>query len=295
MVTEIAVGVLLIIFIFDIYIIYRAQNEGKNIFYRTISWLNESQTLNPEGRPYLPSIVLVHGYVGSPKDFIYLAEELAGLGYRVVCPVTPGQTTRTPILSRGEYTLEYYEAWLTAIIKKEKKLTGRKPLLVGHSMGGTLATLVAPKDIVEKLVLLAPFFSLPYGNEIVIYAAKILRWLLPVIPKFSKGVINDPKGSAEYQPGSMYLSLKAFLQLEKIALTAKKQAVNITIPTLVVISQNDHVASAKKTTETFGDMNNVQIENYPNSNHILLYDCDKNEIIKKIINFIAQHTSTNPA
>ena len=287
MVSKITLCVLLLILSFEIYVIYRAQNEQKNIFYRTVSWLNESQILNPEGRAHLPSIVMVHGYVGSPKDFIYLAEELAGLGYRVVCPVTPGQSTRTPILSRGEYTLEYYEAWLTAIIKNEKQLTGRKPLLVGHSMGGTLATIVAQKDIVEKLILLAPFYSLPYGNEIVVYAANILRWLLPVIPKFSKGVINDPVGSAEYQPGSMYLSVKAFLQLEKIALTAKKLAVNITIPTLVVVSQNDYVASAKRTVEIFGDMNNVQIKNYPNSNHILLYDCDKNEIIKEIIHFIA--------
>jgi len=287
MVTKIALCVLLVILTFDLYVIYRAQNEEKNTFYRTVSWLNQSQILNPEGQAHLPSIVLVHGYVGSPKDFIYLAEELAGLGYRVVCPVTSGQTTRTPILSRGEYTLEYYEAWLTAIIKNEKKLTGKKPVFVGHSMGGTLSTIVAQKNVVAKLVLLAPFYSLPYGNEIVVYAANILRWLLPVIPKFSKGMINDPVGSADYQPGSMYLSLKAFLQLEKMALTAKKQAVNITIPTLVVISQNDHVASAKRTIETFGDMNNVQIENYPKSNHILLYDYDKNEIIKKIIHFIA--------
>jgi carboxylesterase len=287
MVTKIALCVLLVILTFDLYVIYRAQNEEKNTFYRTVSWLNESQILNPEGQAHLPSIVLVHGYVGSPKDFIYLAEELAGLGYRVVCPVTPGQTTRTPILSRGEYTLEYYEAWLTAIIKNEKKLTGRKPLLVGFSMGGALSTIVAQKDVVEKLVLLAPFFSLPYGNEIAVCAANILRWLLPVIPKFSKGVINDPVGYSEYQPGSMYMSLRAFLQLEKVALTARKQAVNITIPTLVVISQNDQAASAKRTIETFGDMNNVQIENYPKSNHILLYDYDKNEIIKKIIHFIA--------
>lgn len=287
MVTEFALYVLLVILAFDLYVIYRAQNEEKNIFYRTVSWLNESQILNPEGHAHLPSIVLVHGYVGSPKDFIYLAEELAGLGYRVVCPVTPGQTTRAPILSRGEYTPGYYETWLTDIIKNEKKLTGRKPLLVGHSMGGTLSTIVAQKDIVEKLILLAPFYSLPYGNAIAVYAANILRWFLPVIPKFSKGVINDPVGYSEYQPGSMYLSLRAFLQLEKVALTAKKQAVNITIPTLVVISQNDHVASAKRTIETFGDMKNVQIENYPNSNHILLYDYDKDEIIKKIIHFIA--------
>ena len=287
MLTKIALFVLLVILTFDLYVIYRAQNEEKNIFYRTVSWLNESQILNPEGQAHLPSIVLVHGYVGSPKDFIYLAEELAGLGYRVVCPVTPGQTTRAPILSRGEYTLKYYQAWLTAIIKNEKKITGRKPVLVGHSMGGTLSIIVAQKNVVEKLVLLAPFFSLRYGNEIAICAANILRWVLPVIPKFSKGVINDPAGSADYRPGSMYLSLKAFLQLEKIALTAKQQAVKITIPTLLVISQNDHVASAKRTVETFGDMHNVQIENYPNSNHILLYDYDKNEIIKKIIHFIA--------
>ena len=75
-----------------------------------------------------------------------------------------------------------------------------------------------------------------------------------------------------------------------MALTAKKQAVNITIPTLVVISQNDQVASAKRTIETFGDMNNVQIENYPNSNHILLYDYNRDEIIKKTIHFIATET-----
>ncbi len=295
MVTQITVCVLLLIFVFEMYIIYSAQHEGENKFYRTASWLNESQILNPEGLPHLPSIILVHGFVGSPKDFIYLAEALAGLGYRVICPVTPGQTTRTPILSRGEYTPEDYEAWLCAIIKNEKQATGKKPLLVGHSMGGTLATIIARKESVARLVLLAPFFSLPYANGIAIYAATIVRWLLPVIPKLSKGMINDPACSAEYQPGSMYLSLKAFLQLEKMALTARERAAHITIPTLVIISQNDHVASARMAREAFASMKNVQIDNYPDSDHILLYDCDRDEIIEKIIHFIAQHTSTSPA
>ncbi len=209
------------------------------------------------------------------------------MGFRVVCPMTPGQTTRTPVLSRGDYTPEYYEAWLTAIIDEEKKTTGKKPLLVGFSMGGTLATLVAQNDGVEKLVLLSPFFSLPYANGIITCAAYILRWVLPVIPKLSKGVINDPAGFSEYQPGSMYMSLRAFLQLEKMAQTAEEQAGRISIPTLVVISENDQVASAKRTIDVFGKMKNVQIVNYPASNHILLYDRNRVEIIKKIISFIA--------
>ncbi len=61
MVTEIAVGVLLVLIIFEMSVIYRAQKEGKITVYRTESWLTESQILNPEGQSQLPSIILLHG------------------------------------------------------------------------------------------------------------------------------------------------------------------------------------------------------------------------------------------
>jgi esterase/lipase len=267
-------------------VIYSAINEKNKPIYQTESWLVKSQIISPKIKNNLPSIIIIHGYVGSPRDNIYIAKDLATVGYRVLCPVIPGQTANSPIFSRGNYSPSYYENWLKNIIANETLISGEKPILIGSSMGGTLSTIVAQNEIVGKVVLIAPFFSLPRANSFAIYISSIMRWLLPVIPKLSKGKINDPVGYSNYYPGSKFISLKAFLQLEKMALIAEKTAKKITIPALVIVSEGDQVASTARTMKVFENMKNVRIANYIKSNHILQYDYNRIELIKRIRHFV---------
>lgn len=98
-------------------------------------WLVSPQILNPETNTVNRSVILIHGFVGSPFDLKPLAKPLCDKGFRVVIPVVPEQTKETPILKRGKYTPDNYIKWLSKIVNTETKLLNKKPYLVGFSMG----------------------------------------------------------------------------------------------------------------------------------------------------------------
>ena len=56
--------------------------------------------MNPETPTPKETIILVHGFTGSPYDYRTLAESLRDSGYRVVIPVVPGQTKATLVYRR---------------------------------------------------------------------------------------------------------------------------------------------------------------------------------------------------
>ncbi|MFC1895360.1 alpha/beta hydrolase [Thermodesulfobacteriota bacterium] len=254
-------------------------------------WLISSQVLNPEANTRNRSVILIHGFVGSPFDFKPLAEPLCNKGFRVVIPVVPEQTKATPAFKRGKYTPEKYIKWLSEIVDDETKLFNKKPFLAGFSMGGALSTVVAARGTVDKLVLLAPFYSLPNANDLLWAVSRVLRWGIPVVPKFTRGKINDPEGYKRYAPGSYAISLNAFRELQELAVVAKESIEMISIPVLILGSPHDEVASFSVTKELFGSKSNTSIREFPESNHILLYDFDHRQIIQNILEFLINDES----
>ena len=249
-------------------------------------WIVSSQELHPAGPAVERSIILIHGFVGSPFDYRPVAERLRKRGFRVVIPLVPGQMRSSLAYKRGDYTPRFYVDWLAGLVDLETKHFDKKPYLVGFSMGGALCTVVASMGRVDKLVLLAPFYSLPYANDLLWNLSKGLKWVIPLVPKVAKGRINDPEGYGRYAPGSMIVSLRAFNRLEELAALARQRAPNIVIPTLVLGSPNDQVASFVLTKEIFALQANVGFIEYPRSNHVLLYDYDCEEVMESMIGFL---------
>src|SRR5262245_711402 len=76
------------------------------------SWLNSTQVLPaPTGTPPV-SAILLHGFGGTPRDFLMLAERLAGQGFRVVVPAIPDQLSTSFAYGRGSLTPDQYCDWL---------------------------------------------------------------------------------------------------------------------------------------------------------------------------------------
>ena len=101
-------------------------------------WLYVSQELNPSNTPAGRTVILVHGFVGSPFDLKPLAVKLAETGFRVVVPALPGQMIQSYSSETPVYTPDFYTNWLEEIVEKETKKSGKKPYLVGFSMCGTI-------------------------------------------------------------------------------------------------------------------------------------------------------------
>lgn len=87
-----------------------------------------------------PTLVMLHGYTGSKENGYRLAEQL-GRRYRLIIPDLPGwgQSERKPDADYG------YAAQAANVAAFIGKVSERPVVLVGHSMGGGIAAVVAAR------------------------------------------------------------------------------------------------------------------------------------------------------
>lgn len=249
-------------------------------------WLRSTQVLLAEPGAARPSVILLHGFGGTPRDLRSIAEPLAERGYRVVVPAIPEQTSTSFAYRRGRVAPAAYRAWVSGLVRDEAAIGRAPPLLVGTSMGGTLATITAADHSIGKLVLLSPYFNLAVADRWVTRSTKALRWIVPVIPKAQKAQIYDPEGYRAYETGSYLVSLRAFLRLAELARMAMAKAPALAVPTLVLASQRDTVASFEATERLFVGREQVRMVACNRGNHILTYDYDRERIVAEVVAFL---------
>lgn len=249
-------------------------------------WLRCTQVLGGAAGNTRSTVILLHGFGGTPRDVRHLAERLAARGCRAIVPAIPEQTGTTFAYSRGRLSAADYTDWLLDLIGKETAASGRPPSLVGFSMGGALATVAAAEVPVAKLVLVSPYFELPASTRWVAGTAKWLRWIVPVVPKAAKGQILDPSGYREYATGSYLISMRAVLRLAELAAMARAKAARLELPILVLAAEKDSVASFEVTEGLFRGLGNARLVACSQSNHIVTYDFDRDRVVAEVLAFL---------
>ncbi|HEX2064374.1 MAG TPA: alpha/beta fold hydrolase [Acidimicrobiales bacterium] len=110
------------------------------------------------GRP----ILLVHGFTGAKEDFEPAIEPLAAEGWHVVAPDLRGHGGSAHPPGRESYSFELFTADVVALADA---LGWERFVLVGHSMGGMVAQLVAlhAPERLRALVLMNTSHGPPDG------------------------------------------------------------------------------------------------------------------------------------
>ena len=114
--------------------------------------MTAKKTRAPQGKP---PVVMIHGAFAGPWVWDGYAEKFRAAGYAVHAPFLRHHDTTSSKLERTGLT--DYAGDLDEVLEG----LDAAPVLVGHSMGGLLAQMVAAKNQVRALVLLAP--SAPWG------------------------------------------------------------------------------------------------------------------------------------
>jgi len=146
----------------------------------------------PEHRPFRLEggrgfALLVHGFLGTPADLRALGEALHREGWTVEAPLLPGFGPDLETLPRRRW--REWPAFLGRVLERE---AGRRPrVLVGHSMGGALALVLAEAHPVDGLVLMAPFWSV--GGWRMALAWPFLRLLHRRWRPFARADFQDPR------------------------------------------------------------------------------------------------------
>jgi non-heme chloroperoxidase len=105
-----------------------------------------------------PPVLMIHGAFCGPWSLDGLRLKFESAGYRVEAPALRFHNGTRPPAALGTTGLADYAADL----EEEAKALGQAPILVGHSMGGLLAQMLAARFNTSALILLAP--SPPWGT-----------------------------------------------------------------------------------------------------------------------------------
>lgn len=237
--------------------------------------------------------LFVHGIGGSPKDFDGLPERLADRGWHVRVMLLPGHGTRARDLKNT--TAE--EA--TEAVRREVVQLGKDHdtvMLVGFSMGGALATLIAAQEsaTVDGLVLGAPYFGVTYKWYYVLRPETWTRLLAGPVPWVYKGdvfrAINDRSNKRSFFTYRV-MPTRSFVVLDELGRAAGNPETlrRVTCPVLVLHAPKDIAASFTACAKAFeamasSDKRFVRLEN---TNHHLFWDYDREQVYSEVLAFAA--------
>lgn len=229
--------------------------------------------------------MLVHGMWCRPLVWEKMRDYLTARGYRVVTPalrhhdIEPGQAPHPDL---GHTSLTDYAADLEAEIRALDEL----PLMIGHSMGGTLMQMLAARGLIRAGVGLAPAQCAGPVNldprTFWIFRREFLQsrfWRRPQLPTFDAmrfGVLN---GLPDHEQQALYDTLipesgRALLEIGYWFADRRRTTWlnprDVTTPMLFMTGTRDRITPAwvaKRVVANYGD--NVQFELLPDRGHWL--------------------------
>lgn len=221
-----------------------------------------------------PAIVLLHGLMGSGGCWTSLAGALES-AFDVIMPDARGHG-RSDALASGYR----YDDHARDVIELMAALSLSRPVVLGHSMGGMTAAVVASRASLGGLVLVDPTFLDPerqrdvYESDV---AAEHRRTL-----SLSKAAIvahihaRHPHRSMEMieqqAEARLQTSLAAFEVLAPPNPDFRELVRAFNVPTLLVIGDRSPVVSLELATELKSSNPQVHIEVVPGAGHGLPFD-----------------------
>ena len=229
-------------------------------------------------------VLLIHGFTGLPVEMRPLGEYLNERGFSVLSVRLAGHATTSQDLARQKA-----EDWFDSVRDGYAILSGaaKKICVVGHSMGGDYALLLARQKKIARVVsLAAPIFINPdIGVE---YLPPRDKCDGVYYPKMRRK-IHDPKIPEAVNKTYRKMPLVAVHEMLDIIEQTKAALPNITVPTLIVQSIADMTVAPKSAEYIFDNLGSTEKEIFwlEKSGHLLPLDCEREAVFAKTAQFLA--------
>ncbi len=252
----------------------------------------EPRELGPEDAPN--AVLFVHGFSGTGNNYNDLPDRVAAAGWRARVMLLPGHGT-------SPFSFEKTTAGelLSAVIQELKVLRDRhkKVVLMGHSMGGALATLAAGQMPLDGLMLAAPYYSVTFKWYYLIPAEQWARLFSPMVRWIYSPAENQPVNRREVRSQILsypWIPTRAFLTAMTLAEQARKLETlqRIHCPVLLLHSLKDNVTAPSSAAKAFGEIPSAQKRAVwlENSDHIIFWDYDQEQVAEETLAFLKQVT-----
>lgn len=252
----------------------------------------ESEYLSVQSEGSGPDVILIHGFACSPEVWADLKNAI-GADYRLHTVALAGLAGEpAPASAPDSYLTTLRDELCRYIEIKELQ----RPVLIGHSMGGLIALLVASLDSAEPGKVIAvdalPFISLIFNpfatSELMQPLAKMLEEQLmrlgdlqfeTLVSSFISMMTQSDDKRQQLIEWSRSSDRKAYAQYlhEIMSYDARPELNAITCPVYILYAHDEAMGIPKATltqlyTKAYANLKNVHIENIPDSMHFIMWD-----------------------
>ncbi|MBN6186879.1 alpha/beta fold hydrolase [Aneurinibacillus sp. BA2021] len=222
--------------------------------------------------------LLIHGFTGSPYEVEPIARHFADRGWRIEMPVLAGHEGHALPLKQATW-----QDWVRSAeeVLKDMLLTCERVYVVGFSMGGLIAAHLAARYPIDKLVLLSA--SLFYINP-----RQLFTDAAAIIKKHFISAADAKEAYRRYVNKARTTPPRAVIHFRHLVKVLKQEFPNVTVPTLIIQGGKDDLVEPRSA-EYIYDMirsEEKQLHILPESKHIICHDCEQEEVLALIEDFL---------
>lgn len=237
-------------------------------------------------------VLLLHGFGDTPQSLRDLAHHLHGHGYTVRVPLLPGHGR-----SLAQFGASTSADWLAASREALATLRAHTPrvALVGQSMGGALAVLLAATDEVEALVLLAPYLTLKPKVDRLARRHGLAGLFVAWVNSRTEQSILDPAARAR-SLGYGVTSPRLLAELRNVVGRAWEALPGVTVPTLVIQSRRDNRIRAADAERAYARLSAACREFVwiDDGGHVLSVDVGREEVFARTTGWLERFLPRRP-
>lgn len=237
------------------------------------------------------SVLLIHGFSGTPYEMRYLGERLNATGARVLGVRLAGHAGTPEELGASTHD-NWYESAIGGL--EQLREYGDPIVVAGLSMGALLSTRLAldQREAVAGLVLIAPAFFIAFPRRAVLGLIELFGSFADHIylQKHAGSDIHDAAARSVH-PRHSLLPLRAVLSLNHLMRIVRPRLDEIVQPALILHSRRDHTCPYNKNVGFLmshlgsPQKRTVTLEE---SYHVITVDSEKDRVASEVTSFAMQ-------
>jgi pimeloyl-ACP methyl ester carboxylesterase len=229
--------------------------------------------------------VLIHGIMGNSRVWRRVTDDLVERGFRVLAVDLAGHG-KSPRARRYSPT-----AWADDVVETVEPMLARQPeIVMGHSLGALVASLVADRLTPRSAIYIDPAFAFPRGPIGLVYK---VGWLLSPRPGRSILVRMNPRWDA----ADIDLELQSLREWDRRTLFGFADTrplvppATLVAPSLVVLAEHSLLITVRAA-EALTRLG-MSVTTIPGTGHAVFRD-DPAGFMKKVDEFLARTLPTLP-
>ncbi len=227
-------------------------------------------------------VLLIHGFTGNPTSLRPLADHLAVAGFQVDVPLLPGHGTTWQDMARTGWPDWYGEAE-RAFVALSARCSA--VVVVGLSMGGSLALRIAQRHAVSGVVLINPSVG---SRDLKMRLVPLLARFIASLPAIGDDIAKPgvTEGAYDRTP------LRAVASLTELWRVVARDLPKVTAPLLLFRSVTDHVVDPSSAALILRSVSSAERTEHllHRSYHVATLDHDAADIEKTTEAFVRAHT-----